>query len=343
MGIGCSIRMVHFMPHRKANPMTRPISFNMKLQSHTKPRDDFKSNTLSTKSQYYKVTHDHWPHLFTYILIHVDAMHDLFMWCPSWILSHPISWNPLARGIFCWSGRGWIYEGTVVSVERWIFLYWLKHSSHWVFSYSWYCWHWVNRYTIFLFLGDAILVFWRVTGYEQLLSLVHEVIKCSINIQTLYGTYNADGLSTLRVKIGEKFLGTTFNDYVPNPLVIWLPLLVNVTVEHCFFYCANSLKDIHWPQLSNATVPSTKWLFKDKVLHWIPSKGGDQRIIFLFFTWMASLSQLACFYRMVHSLPHKVGTVLFIWVSLFQFQSDEAGSTSRCIKLESNPGHLVQT
>ena len=71
-----------------------------------------------------------------------------------------------------------------------------------------------------MFLGDAILVFWRVTGYEQLLSLVHEVIKCSINIQTLYGTYNADGLSTLRVKIGEKFLGTTFNDYVPNPLVI---------------------------------------------------------------------------------------------------------------------------
>lgn len=52
------------------------------------------------------------------------------------------------------------------------------------------------------FLGDAILVFWKIEDYDHLLRLVKSVIECSCTIQNKYGTWNAEGLATLRVKIG---------------------------------------------------------------------------------------------------------------------------------------------
>ena len=50
--------------------------------------------------------------------------------------------------------------------------------------------------------GDAILVFWKIEDYDHLLKLVKSVIECSCTIQKKYGTWNAEGITTLRVKIG---------------------------------------------------------------------------------------------------------------------------------------------
>lgn len=57
------------------------------------------------------------------------------------------------------------------------------------------------------FAGDAILAFWKINDYDHLLRLVKSVIECSCNIQSKYGTYNAEGLTTLRVKIGNQIIG----------------------------------------------------------------------------------------------------------------------------------------
>ena len=65
------------------------------------------------------------------------------------------------------------------------------------------------------------------SDYDHLLKLVKSVIECSCTIQKKYGTWNAEGITTLRVKIG---LFSYFVRYM------WCTSKVKLTASSSNFY-----------------------------------------------------------------------------------------------------------